>query len=816
LNSTQAQRPLLQLIGQDSFAFAPQSIRPTPDGHWLLAVNAASGKEVRDFSGFIKMTDQGGIVEAQSIIAPPGKSHRILDIHEIPGGDRIALLQHDEDSLPGIVSARYFLKRYRPDFSEVWSLYLAGRWFLPQDYPGLSFDAAGNIYGAIRRSFNPEGGQTHFIFKVSPTGQFIWAKDTPQYPNGLLLEPDNNVLVTLNPRNDSRNGMLVRLAPDGAPLKTVQFNNMYVRDIARFPDGDLLLGGYFFESEVTDKFLVRLRAADWSVRGAWRISGVSRGFERRNFIIFHDDLLYYFADPTGGERGRIALRMDGSGRVQKSVLVPELINFSVEPRAADAGHFWLPSGFVTALGEVGLLRFDSTLQLPNCPAQPYCVKVTPTNVTISNATPTFSVFTPEVRQIRFLWENRQPVLRDYCSGYTAPKAFFTLPDTVCTGVLVRPDGLLQETAAAWAWSFQKGQPDTSSLRNPSVVFPTPGRFRIRHSVRYLGCALDTFSRVLTVLASPGASLGRDTVLCPGRSVVLTAASAGGQRWRWDDGSTAPVRTVQAGGQYSVTVSNGFCQSADTITVRAAQASAAFDLPDTLCVGAPVRPIPVTTSGQHHWKTEPPVLASSQEAVPRQWVFNTVGTFRIVHSLEAQGCSTTAEHPVEVLESPALEVGGTAFLCRDSTLLLQPDTQRVTGFRWQDGFAGLDRIIERPGEYVLTAEKNGCLVSDTVRITGKDCRKIDIFVPNIFAPGSTGSNAFFTIDFNQNTVRQMQLLEIFDRWGSLLFRSTDPQSPGWDGTRSGEVLQPGVYIWRANFLLSDGQLVEKRGEVMLIR
>ena len=62
------------------------------------------------------------------------------------------------------------------------------------------------------------------------------------------------------------------------------------------------------------------------------------------------------------------------------------------------------------------------------------------------------------------------------------------------------------------------------------------------------------------------------------------------------------------------------------------------------------------------------------------------------------------------------------------------------------------------------------------------------------------------------------LEIFDRWGGLVFSSDDPEAT-WDGSIRGREQVPGVYIWRAEWegeLFGQPHMVRKTGDMVLIR
>ncbi len=59
------------------------------------------------------------------------------------------------------------------------------------------------------------------------------------------------------------------------------------------------------------------------------------------------------------------------------------------------------------------------------------------------------------------------------------------------------------------------------------------------------------------------------------------------------------------------------------------------------------------------------------------------------------------------------------------------------------------------------------------------------------------------------------LEIFDRWGELIFES-DEVRKGWDGYYRGKLCQQDVYVWKAYVKLNTGKKYEKVGDVTLLR
>lgn len=89
---------------------------------------------------------------------------------------------------------------------------------------------------------------------------------------------------------------------------------------------------------------------------------------------------------------------------------------------------------------------------------------------------------------------------------------------------------------------------------------------------------------------------------------------------------------------------------------------------------------------------------------------------------------------------------------------------------------------------------------------------DIFVPNAFSPNNDGNNDVFLVYLPNIANGQ---LSIFNRWGQLLYRTSDI-SAGWDGTYKGSPVPEGVYVFAVEGVGVDGSSVSRTGTVTLIR
>ncbi len=117
------------------------------------------------------------------------------------------------------------------------------------------------------------------------------------------------------------------------------------------------------------------------------------------------------------------------------------------------------------------------------------------------------------------------------------------------------------------------------------------------------------------------------------------------------------------------------------------------------------------------------------------------------------------------------------------------------------------------QYTLTlTDASGCVSSDTISVI-VDIICTNIFVANAFTPNGDGLNDVLHVKTNCPLTNMS--FKIFDRWGELVFQSTD-ESVGWDGTYKGKPMDMAVFMYTVNGFLSNGKEAKKKGNVTLLR
>lgn len=112
------------------------------------------------------------------------------------------------------------------------------------------------------------------------------------------------------------------------------------------------------------------------------------------------------------------------------------------------------------------------------------------------------------------------------------------------------------------WDFGDGS--VSNNLTTTYTYPAAGKYTV--SFNWFVCNTK-FSLVDTIKVGekPFVNLGKDTTLCFGSKITLTA-TPNADAYAWSTGDTTPSIQVNKAGNYSVTVSNGGCYNNDTVQI----------------------------------------------------------------------------------------------------------------------------------------------------------------------------------------------------------------------------------------------------------
>lgn len=191
--------------------------------------------------------------------------------------------------------------------------------------------------------------------------------------------------------------------------------------------------------------------------------------------------------------------------------------------------------------------------------------------------------------------------------------------------------------------------------------------------------------------------------------------------------------------------------------------------------------------------------------------------------DANGCSDTVSADIQVDANFAEAFG--------DTTIIAGDVATVFGNTGGNYYWTPETFIEcstcpstivyplQNTTYTLNSiDENGCSASDAVYIYVLPDPGEYVFVPNSFSPNGDNVNDYF-MPYGPNLILINSMM-IFDRWGELIFYrrdfSADDVSSGWDGSKNGLALNPGVYAYMLELEFEEGETQFVKGNVTIVK
>ncbi len=327
--------------------------------------------------------------------------------------------------------------------------------------------------------------------------------------------------------------------------------------------------------------------------------------------------------------------------------------------------------------------------------------------------------------------------------------------------------LVNSSVAATSWLWDFGDGNTSTLQDPLThTYGSWGLYTITLIASNALCSDTATQQVEIIPPIPTAEFTGGGEGCAPLQVFFTNTSLGGLTYQWNfgDGGTSvaehPAYVYNVPGTYSVTLTAfGLGGAVNTVTHT-----------DVVVV--------------HPNATAFFVLQPSEVLIPSQPVFtyNLSGNASTYWWDFGDGFTTTEFAPIHYYTEPGsydvMLIANNAWNCPDTFLLPEATTAITAG---------------------------------------------DLEFPNAFTPGNTGptDGVYDPLSFENDFFFPIYEgvegyhLQVFDRWGELVFESKDVRV-GWDGYYRGVPAKQDVYAWKAFARFSDGRETTLTGDVTLLR
>lgn len=310
------------------------------------------------------------------------------------------------------------------------------------------------------------------------------------------------------------------------------------------------------------------------------------------------------------------------------------------------------------------------------------------------------------------------------------------------------------------------------------------------------------------------------LLCKGDTTVLSAGVFA--KYTWSDDTSNSSLDITSPGIYGVTVtsSNG-CIGSDTIQINNAEISDfSVELVPPLCANS--------TDGQlniSNVQGDAPPFLYAINGGPFQEIAQFSNLAKGSYQVAVQnviGCQLQKELTLRAPLPFTVNLGDPIQLeLGDSLTLNAFSTLPIDAFAWEPSetlsCSDCPAPIATPlrnTTYILTAlNANGCESKDSINITVLNTKRI--FAPNAFSPNGDGVNDEFTL-FPGKSVDHILKLDIFDRWGNLIFSSENAGALNWNGNSNGKIAPEGTYVWTASIQFINGIVELFSGDLTLIR
>lgn len=356
-----------------------------------------------------------------------------------------------------------------------------------------------------------------------------------------------------------------------------------------------------------------------------------------------------------------------------------------------------------------------------------------------------------------------------------------------------------------------------------------------------GCGPVTESVIVTVHPPLSVTALSDQSICPGAAATISATGSGGNggpyTYTWTNNINATTLTgaVQSvspnvSTTYTVTVSDGCTtpNATDQVTITLLSLPFTSFTADTLsgCSPVMVNFSHAAAGANCSWNFGDGT--TSNDCTP-QHVFSEPGCYNISLTVtDANGCTsdTSVNNMICVF---AIPVAGFTFGPVDADIF-HPEvyfTNLTTGgsqYTWNFEGGGSSHEInpvytfptDSGGHYQVclnTISNHGCIDSACHVVNIGD--QFLLYVPNTFTPDGDGLNDIF-LPVLQGEAPLTYELYIFNRWGELIFLSTD-KLKGWDGTHKGIISKEDVYVWKLRVRKKMNQdKIERMGHINLLR
>jgi len=218
-----------------------------------------------------------------------------------------------------------------------------------------------------------------------------------------------------------------------------------------------------------------------------------------------------------------------------------------------------------------------------------------------------------------------------------------------------------------------------------------------------------------------------------------------------------------------------------------------------------------------------------------WIFDLDGEYKVVLNLFRDGkFLETSSTVITVYQRPQarFEITPEEPVIPDDEIRFLNYSANAIKFKWSFGDGSTSGLFEPTHRYsrfsnynvkLVATSESGC--SDSLIVMNAfSGSEYFINFPNAFIPNADGPSGGFYSNKSDESGQVFHptssgvidyQLRIFSKFGILIFESSDVNI-GWDGYFKGQMVDPGVYIWKVRGSYRNGESFVKMGDVTLLR
>jgi gliding motility-associated-like protein len=121
-----------------------------------------------------------------------------------------------------------------------------------------------------------------------------------------------------------------------------------------------------------------------------------------------------------------------------------------------------------------------------------------------------------------------------------------------------------------------------------------------------------------------------------------------------------------------------------------------------------------------------------------------------------------------------------------------------------------------GDYLITLIAKNGKCSDTITKNISVLEDFFMYVPDAFSPNGDGLNDYFYPVLTGNLSAKSYRFELFNKWGTSLYSSTNPNETKWDGYYKNDLCANDIYQWKIRIIRNGFKSIEKTGHVLIIK